>query len=80
MIKETFIYSISDYYALKDASWSGASDTLNEVEENEKEEELLDYLNSILENYENGLEETKLNDFLWFDRNHIYDEIGIDHD
>lgn len=80
MEKETFIYSINDFYALKDASWSGAVQTLDEIEEKGKEEELIDYLNGIISSYDNGIEETKLNDHLWFDRDTIYDELGIEHD
>lgn len=39
MEKETRIYSINDFYALKDACWNGALYTLNEIEEKGKEEE-----------------------------------------
>lgn len=77
MEKETRIYSINDFYALKEASWGGAVYTLNEIEEKGKEEELIDYLNEIISSYDNGMEETTLNDFLWFDSYCIYDALGI---
>lgn len=77
MEKETRIYSINDFYALKEASWSGAIYTLNEIEEKGKEDELIDYLNDIISSYYNGMEETKLNDFLWFDSDTIYEDLGI---
>lgn len=80
MEKETRIYSINDFYALKETSWSGAVYTLNEIEEKGKEEELIDYLNDIISSYDNGMEETTLNDFLWFDSDVIYEALGIAQD
>lgn len=80
MEKETRIYSINDFYALKEASWSGALYTLNEIEEKGKEEELIDYLNDIISSYDNGIEETMLNDILWFDCDAIYETLGISQD
>ena len=80
MEKETRIYSINDFYALKEASWSGALYTLDEIEEKGKEEELIYYLNDIIATYDNGMEETKLNDFLWFDRDYIFEDLGIAQD
>lgn len=80
MEKETRIYSINDFYALKEAAWSGAVYTLDEIEEKGKEEELIDYLNDIISSYENGIEETMLNDFLWFDSDVIYEALGIAQD
>lgn len=80
MEKETRIYSINDFYALKEASWGGAVYTLNEIEEKGKEEEVIDYLNEIISSYDNGMEETTLNDFLWFDSDCIYEALGIAQD
>lgn len=80
MEKETRIYSINDFYALKEASWSGAVYTLNEIEEKGKEDELINYLNDIISSYDNGIEETTLNDFLWFDSDNIYEALGIAQD
>ena len=80
MEKETRIYSINDFYELKEASWSGALYTLDEIEEKGKEDELIDYLNDIIATYDDGMEETKLNDFLWFDRDCIFEDLGIEQD
>ena len=80
MGKETRIYSINDFYELKEASWSGAIYTLDEIEEKGKEDELIEYLNEIISSYDDGIEETKLNDILWFDRDYIFEDLGIAED
>lgn len=64
-------YNFND---LKKNSWSGAIDTLETIEENEKEEELM----TLLENtFEDVPTETEVNDFLWFDNDFIFEELGI---
>lgn len=64
-------YNFND---LKKNSWSGAIDTLEIIEENEKEEELM----ALLENtFEDVPTETEVNDFLWFDDDFIFEELGI---
>ena len=80
MEKETRIYSINDFYELYRCSWSGAVQTLDKIEEKGKEEELIYYLNDIIATYDDGMEETKLNDFLWFDRDCIFEDLGIAQD
>lgn len=64
-------YNFND---LKKNSWSGAIDTLETIEENEKEEELM----ALLENtFEDVPTETEVNNFLWFDDDFIFEELGI---
>lgn len=63
MEKETIIYGVNNFYDLKSASWSGALQTLEKVEELGKEEEFLQLINDVIGE---GLEETKLNDYIWF--------------
>ncbi len=77
ILKVTEVYDFNELY---NTSWSGAIDTLKTIEENEKEDELLDLINSILESYNGGLDRTQLNDYLWFDRDDIYESLGIDTD
>lgn len=60
---------------LKENSWSGAIDTLKTIEENEKEEELMQLLELTFENVPT---ETEVNDFLWFDDDFIFKELGIE--
>ena len=65
-----------DYRTLKNNSWSGALDTLKDIEEADKEDELM----CLLEEIFNGEipTETEVNDFLWHDRDYIYELLGIE--
>lgn len=60
---------------LKENSWSGAINTLETIEENGKEEELMLLLDNIFEDVPT---ETEVNDFLWFDDDFIFKELGIE--
>lgn len=60
---------------LKNNSWSGAISTLEKIEEAGKEEELMDFLEEVFD-----MEiptETEVNDFLWFDDEYIFEQLGI---
>lgn len=63
-----------DFYDLKDMVWSGAVDTLNTIEEKGKEDELMQLLE---ENFCDIPTETEVNDFLWFEDDYIFDQLGI---
>lgn len=65
-----------DYRTLKNNSWSGALDTLKDIEEADKEDELMYLLEEIF----NGEipTETEVNDFLWHERDYIYESLGLD--
>lgn len=54
--------------------WSGAINTLNRIEEEGKEKELMMLLEEIL----NEPTMTELNDYLWFDDKQIYESLGIE--
>lgn len=55
-------------------AWSGAVDTLNRVIENGK----ADTLEAILEDlYPDGMDETQLNDILWFEPDWVFEMCGI---
>lgn len=57
--------------------WSGAKDTANRIWE-EKGREGFDQLEAILEDmYPDGIDETELNDLLWFDAETVYEWLGI---
>ena len=63
------------FYELKKNSWCGAIDTLETIEENEKEEEFM----ILLENtFENVPTEVEVNDFLWFEDDFIFEELEIE--
>ena len=65
-----------DYRTLKNNSWSGALDTLKDIEEADKEDELMDFLEEIFA--DTTPTETEVNDFLWHDRDYIYESLGLD--
>ena len=65
-----------DYRTLKNNSWSGALDTLKDIEEADKEDELMYLLEEIFT--DTIPTETEVNDFLWFDRDYIYESLGLD--
>lgn len=82
MEKETFIYEVTDFDELSISSWSGAVQTLDTIKEYGKEEELIEYINDIINNCTDRqmISETKLNDILWFDSDNIYEALGIAQD
>ena len=55
-------------------AWSGAYDTKNIILDNNKGEDF-EYL--IEELFPDGLSETELNDFLWFDDDFIFENLNI---
>ena len=66
-----------DYKTLKYNSWSGALDTLKDIEEADKEDELMYLLEEIVF-ADTTPTETEVNDFLWFERDYIYESLGLD--
>lgn len=64
------IMDFSDYQP-----WSGAKDTYALIDCNNKLEEL-DRL--ITEYFQNGLTDTDLNDILWFERDWVLENLGIE--
>ena len=60
--------------------WSGAETTAQRIWE-EQGSEGFDQLEAILEDlYPDGIDETDLNDLLWFDADTVYERLGIDDD
>ena len=70
------IKEYGNYWELKDNSWSGALDTLQDIENADKEEELMQLLEEVF--MEKTPTDTEVNDFLWFDRDFIYENLGLD--
>ena len=57
--------------------WSGAEDTAQRIWE-EQGSEGFDQLEAILEDmYPDGIDETELNDLLWFEPETVYEWLGI---
>ena len=67
-----------DFEDLRNICWCGAIDTLNTIEENGKEEELMNYLEEVF--CDEIPTETEVNDFLWFESETIFDALGITED
>ena len=59
---------------LKHECWSGAIDTLQKIEEEGKEDELMELLQEVFADIPT---ETEINDFLWFEDSYIYENLGI---
>jgi hypothetical protein len=61
---------------LYDMSWSGGKDTLDNIYEHDKEEELMNLLEEVF--FDEIPSDTEVNDFLWFERSMIYEHCGLD--
>lgn len=64
-------YNFDDLY---NNSWSGALYTLKEISRQDKEDELM-YL--IQESFSDIPTDTEVNDFLWFEDEFIFEQLGI---
>lgn len=69
---------INGFYELADMVWSGAVDTLEDIQNANKENEFMDLIEAI---FCNELPtDTEVNDFIWFERDYIYENIGLTED
>ena len=68
---------MDDFRTLKNNSWSGALDTLKDIEEADREDELMYLLEEVVF-ADTTPTETEVNDFLWFERDYIYESLGLD--
>ena len=69
------ITEYGNYWDLKDHSWSGALDTLEDIEKADKEEELMQHLEEVFA--DRTPTDTEVNDYLWFERGSIYEAVGL---
>ena len=58
--------------------WSGAKDTVKDVREARKMDELQSLIEERFADSETPPTETEINDFVWFDRGYIYSRLGLD--
>ena len=70
------IKEINGFYDLMENSWSGAIDTLKDIENANLEEEFMENLENIYF-LEETPTDTELNDFIWFERDTIYIDLGL---
>lgn len=66
---------VDNYRDIRDLCWSGALDTLDDIENADLEEEFIQLLEV---NFEDGATDTEINDFIWHDRDFIYEQLGLD--
>ena len=69
---------INTFDELYKQSWSGAIDTLNDIQNADKEEELMRHLEEVFGYDEEPISDVGLNDYLWHDRESVYDAVGLD--
>lgn len=63
------------FYDLKDEVWQGAVDTLDRIENEGKQDELMEFL----ENYFVDVPTmTEVNDLLWFESDYIFESLGME--
>lgn len=68
---------INGFYELADMVWSGAIDTLEDIQNANKENEFMDFLEMVFMDREEPPTDTEVNDFIWFERDYIYENIGL---
>ena len=69
------ITEYGNYWDLKEHSWSGALDTLADIEKADKEEELMQHLEDMFA--DRTPTDTEVNDYLWHDREYVYEALGL---
>ena len=77
VVKTINEYGEKDFYNLFENSWSGAKDTLEDIIKAEKEEEFMQYLDEVFM-LDDEITDPELNDFIWFSRDEIYENLGLD--
>lgn len=66
---------IDGFYELEGMCWSGATDTLDHIIEANKEDEFMELIEGIF--YGELPTEGEINDFIWFETDFIYENIGL---
>ena len=66
---------INDFYALTNMVWGGAVDTIADIQNANKEDEFMNFLE--MEFCEDIPTDTEVNNFIWFERDYIYENIGL---
>lgn len=66
---------INGFNELADMVWSGAVDTIKDIQNTNKEDEFMNFLEAVFCN--EVPTDTEVNDFIWHDRDYIYENIGL---
>lgn len=67
-----------DFNDLKNMVWSGAVDTIQRIEDEQKQDSLMALLNEVFSEEQPDI--TDVNDYLWFESDDIYECLGISSD
>lgn len=63
------------FYDLKDEVWEGAIDTLDKIENEGKQDELMEFLESYFVDVPTM---TEVNDLLWFESDFVFESLGME--
>lgn len=66
---------INGFNELADMVWSGAVDTIADIQNANKETEFMNFLEAVF--CDEVPTDTEVNDFIWFERDYIYENIGL---
>ena len=66
---------INGFNELADMVWSGAVDTIADIQNANKETEFMNFLEMIF--CDEIPTDTEVNDFIWFERDYIYENLGL---
>lgn len=66
---------INGFNELADMVWSGAVDTITDIQNANKEDEFMNFLEAVF--CDEVPTDTAVNDFIWFERDYIYENIGL---
>lgn len=66
---------INGFYELADMVWSGAVDTIADIQNANKENEFMNFLEMVF--CDDVPTDAEVNDFIWFEREYIYENIGL---
>lgn len=66
---------INGFNELADMVWSGAMDTIADIQNANKEDEFMNFLE--MEFCDEVPTDTAVNDFIWFERGYIYENLGL---
>ena len=66
---------INGFYELADMVWSGAKDTIADIQNANKEDEFMNFLEMVF--CDEAPTDTEVNDFIWFERDYIYESLGL---
>ena len=66
---------INGFNELADMVWSGAVDTIADIQNANKEDECMNFLEMVF--CDEVPTDTAVNDFIWFERDYIYENIGL---